>query len=71
MSVHEINKIQINVQKTKITLFPNFHFPHFRVSYFHVSLFPYCIFMSRIFTTCVLDGAEISFLAFSVAPFIS
>ena len=26
------------------------------------------IFMSRIFTTCIFDGAEISFLAFSVAP---
>ena len=28
------------------------------------------IFMSCIFTTCIFDGAEISFLAFSVAPYI-
>jgi len=26
--------------------------------------------MSRIFTTCIFDGAKISFLAFSVAPIV-
>ena len=58
--------------------FPEFSFPAFSCLVFSLPVFSclvfswhalWCrIFMSRIFTTCIFDGAEISFLAFSVAP---